>query len=130
MIIGDMQLLIKTSLPPCSLNGYTASSFNTWINSPLISNRQVEKYRGLYPVMTVDVTIGLWRVCEGSDFHDINDCTTLPDVTPCKKYIFILRFHYHQLQTEAAPTALPPHHVYLNVCHSSYYQIRSSLGKV
>ncbi|RUS83282.1 hypothetical protein EGW08_008962 [Elysia chlorotica] len=42
---------------------------------------QVDKYRGHYQVMKVDVTIGLWKVCEGSDFNDISDCTSLPDIS-------------------------------------------------
>ncbi|GFS15644.1 hypothetical protein ElyMa_004938500 [Elysia marginata] len=56
--------------------------FLVGFSSPFwMRKHQVDKYRGHYSVMKVDVTIGLWRVCEGSDFNDISDCTSLPDIT-------------------------------------------------
>ncbi|GFO46371.1 hypothetical protein PoB_007287600 [Plakobranchus ocellatus] len=56
--------------------------FLVGFSSPFwMRKHQVDKYRGHYPLMKVDVTIGLWRVCEGRDFNDISDCTSLPDVT-------------------------------------------------
>ncbi|XP_055860318.1 uncharacterized protein LOC106068526 [Biomphalaria glabrata] len=52
-------------------------------SSPFWMKRlQVDKHRGYYnKVDKVDVSIGLWRVCEGSDFSNIMDCTSLPDST-------------------------------------------------
>ncbi|CAL1538263.1 unnamed protein product [Lymnaea stagnalis] len=45
-----------------------------------MKKHQVDKYRGHYNLVEkVDVSIGLWRVCEGTDFSDIKDCTTLPN---------------------------------------------------
>ncbi|CAG5119349.1 unnamed protein product, partial [Candidula unifasciata] len=48
-----------------------------------MKKHQVDKYRGYYNLREkVDVSIGLWRVCEGTDYSDITDCTVIPDVTP------------------------------------------------
>ncbi|BFZ02234.1 hypothetical protein BsWGS_05273 [Bradybaena similaris] len=47
-----------------------------------MKKHQVDKYRGYYNIREkVDVSIGIWRVCEGSDFSDITDCTVIPDLT-------------------------------------------------
>ncbi|CAG5115608.1 unnamed protein product, partial [Candidula unifasciata] len=47
-----------------------------------MKKHQVDKYRGYYNIREkVDVSIGIWRVCEGSDFWDITDCTDIPDIT-------------------------------------------------
>ncbi|KAH9492364.1 Keratinocyte-associated protein 2 [Bulinus truncatus] len=48
----------------------------------VLKSEKVDKYRGHYNhVDKVDVSIGLWRVCEGSDFSNIKDCTVLPNTT-------------------------------------------------
>lgn len=52
---------------------------------------QVDKYRGYYNLREkVDVSIGLWRVCEGTDYWDITDCTAIPDDSPCEFLMLLL----------------------------------------
>ncbi|XP_035827151.1 uncharacterized protein LOC101849629 [Aplysia californica] len=47
-----------------------------------MKKHKVTKYRGHYNVIDqVDVSVGVWRVCEGMDFGDITDCTSIPDLT-------------------------------------------------